>query len=118
MAADSYLLHQLLHYDATKLHVVVYCFGRDFAYLFDKRTRTVTIYAGENNIGRAMINLAGSGMKGYIIIDMARQLQEPSNDVVPSHEWGIIMLSSPNEDNFKSMGEAAECYQNHHELPR
>ncbi|RNE94842.1 retrotransposon hot spot (RHS) protein [Trypanosoma rangeli] len=103
MAAGSYLLHQLLHYDGTKLHVVVFCFGRDFAYLFDKRTRTVTIYKGESNIRGAMVNLARSGMKGYIIIDMARQFNEPSNDFVPSHEWGIIMLSSPNEDNFKSM---------------
>ncbi|RNE97991.1 retrotransposon hot spot protein (RHS) [Trypanosoma rangeli] len=111
MAAGSYLLHQLLHYDATKLHVVVFCFGRDFAYLFDKRTRTVTIYAGENNIGRAMINLAGSGMKGYIIIDMARQLQEPSNDVVSSPEWGIITLSSPHEDNFKAWTEQAEYWR-------
>ncbi|RNF09203.1 retrotransposon hot spot (RHS) protein [Trypanosoma rangeli] len=114
MAAGSYLLYQLLHYDATKLHVVVFCFGRGFAYLFDKRTRTVTIYVGESNIGRAMINLAGSGMKGYIIIDMAIHFQEPSNDVVPSPEWGIIMLSSPNEDNFKAWTEQAEYWRRMH----
>ncbi|RNE98379.1 retrotransposon hot spot (RHS) protein [Trypanosoma rangeli] len=72
MAADSYLLHQLLHYDATKLHVVVYCFGRDFAYLFDKSTQTVTEYRGGSNIRGVMVNLAGSGMKGCIIVDMAR----------------------------------------------
>ncbi|RNF01035.1 retrotransposon hot spot (RHS) protein, partial [Trypanosoma rangeli] len=108
MAAGSYLLYQLLHYDATKLHVVVYCFGRDFAYLFDKRTRTVTIYEGESNIRGVMVNLAGSGMKGYIIVDMARHFQEPSNDVVPSPEWGIIMLSSPNENNFKAWMEQAD----------
>ncbi|RNE95451.1 retrotransposon hot spot (RHS) protein [Trypanosoma rangeli] len=107
MAADSYLLYQLLHHDATKLHVVVFCFGRDFAYLFDRRARTVTEYEGGCNIGRAMINLARSGMKGYIIIDMARHFNEPSNDFVPSPEWGIIMLSSPNEDNFKQWAEQA-----------
>ncbi|RNE96208.1 retrotransposon hot spot (RHS) protein [Trypanosoma rangeli] len=105
MAAGSYLLYQLLRYDGTKLHVVVYCFGRNFAYLSDKRARTVTKYEGGCNIGRAMINLAGSGMKGYIIIDMARQFNEPSNDFVPSPEWGIIMLSSPHEDNFKACAE-------------
>ncbi|RNE96228.1 retrotransposon hot spot (RHS) protein [Trypanosoma rangeli] len=109
MAAGSYLLYQLLHYDATNLHVVVYCFGKGFAYLFDRRTRTVTIYEGGCNIRGVMVNLAGSGMKGYIIIDMARQLQEPSNDVVPSDEWGIIMLSSPNEDNFKQWAEQADA---------
>ncbi|RNE97420.1 retrotransposon hot spot (RHS) protein [Trypanosoma rangeli] len=107
MVAGSYLLHQLLHHDATKLHVVMYCFGRDFAYLFDKSTQTVTIYAGGCNIGRVMVNLAGSGMKGYIIIDMAIQFNEPSNDFVPSPEWGIIMLSSPNENNFKAWMEQA-----------
>ncbi|RNE95733.1 retrotransposon hot spot (RHS) protein [Trypanosoma rangeli] len=105
MAAGSYLLYQLLRYDGTKLHVVVYCFGRGFAYLFDKRTRTVTEYEGGCNIGRAMINLARSGMKGYIIIDMAIHFREPSNDFVPSPEWGIIMLSSPNEDNLKAWTE-------------
>ncbi|RNE95565.1 retrotransposon hot spot (RHS) protein [Trypanosoma rangeli] len=107
MAAGSYLLYQLLHYDATKLHVVVYCFGRDFAYLFDKSTQTVTIYEGESNIRGAMVNLAGSGMKGYIIIDMARHFQEPSNDFVPSPEWGMITLSSPHEDNFKQWAKQA-----------
>ncbi|RNE95793.1 retrotransposon hot spot (RHS) protein [Trypanosoma rangeli] len=107
MAAGSYLLYQLLHCDATKLHVVVYCFGRDFAYLFDRRTRTVTIYEGENNIGDVMVNKARSGMKGCIIIDMAIHFREPSNDVVPSDEWGIITLSSPHEDNFKAWTEQA-----------
>ncbi|RNE96133.1 retrotransposon hot spot (RHS) protein [Trypanosoma rangeli] len=107
MAAGSYLLQQLLHYDATKFHVVMYCFGRDFAYLFDKKTRTVTKYRGESNIDDVMVNLAGSGMKGYIIIDMAIHFREPSNDVVPSPEWGIIMLSSPNENNFKAWTEQA-----------
>ncbi|RNE97393.1 retrotransposon hot spot (RHS) protein [Trypanosoma rangeli] len=106
MAAGSYLLYQLLHYDATTLHVVMYCFGRDFAYLSDKRARTVTEYKGESNIGRVMINLARTGMKGYII-DMARHFQEPWNDVVPSPEWGAIILSSPHEDNFKQCAEHA-----------
>ncbi|RNE95015.1 retrotransposon hot spot (RHS) protein, partial [Trypanosoma rangeli] len=114
MAADSYLLHQLLHHDGTKLHVVVFCFGRDFAYLFDKRTRTVTIYEGESNIRGVMVNLAGSGMKGYIIIDMAIHFREPSNDVVPSPEWGIITLSSPHENNFKQWAEQAEYWRRMH----
>ncbi|RNE96254.1 retrotransposon hot spot protein (RHS) [Trypanosoma rangeli] len=54
-----------------------------------------------------MVNLARIGMKGYIIIDMARQLQEPSNDVVPSPEWGIITLSSPHENNLKAWAKQA-----------
>ncbi|RNE95661.1 retrotransposon hot spot (RHS) protein [Trypanosoma rangeli] len=107
MAADSYLLYQLLQHGATELHVVVYCFGRNFAYLFDNTARTVTIYEGGCNIGRVMVNLARSGMKGYIIVDMAIHFREPSNDVVLSHEWGAIMLSSPHEDNFKAWTEQA-----------
>ncbi|RNE95781.1 retrotransposon hot spot (RHS) protein [Trypanosoma rangeli] len=107
MAAGSYLLYQLLQHGATELHVVVYCFGRNFAYLFDNTARTVTIYEGESNIGRVMVNLARTGMKGYIIIDMAGQFNEPSDNVVPSHEWGIIMLSSPHEDNFKQWAKQA-----------
>ncbi|ESL05178.1 hypothetical protein TRSC58_07193 [Trypanosoma rangeli SC58] len=102
MAVGSYLLYQLLHYDAEKLHVVVYCFGKDFAYLFDKKARTVAEYEGVINIRRAMINLAESGMKGYIIIDMAKFTEEPAKNFVPSPEWGITMLSSPNENNFKA----------------
>ncbi|RNE97204.1 retrotransposon hot spot (RHS) protein [Trypanosoma rangeli] len=58
-----------------------------------------------------MINLATTEMKGYIIIDMARQFQEPSNDVVPSPEWGIIMLSSPHEDNFKQWAKQADAIE-------
>ncbi|RNE95275.1 retrotransposon hot spot (RHS) protein, partial [Trypanosoma conorhini] len=34
MAAGSYLLYRLLHYDAKKLQVVVYCFGGDLAFVF------------------------------------------------------------------------------------
>ncbi|ESL05911.1 retrotransposon hot spot (RHS) protein [Trypanosoma rangeli SC58] len=102
MAVGSYLLYQLLHYDAEKLHVVVYCFGKDFAYLFDEKARTVTEYRGESNISDVMINLARGGLKGYIIIDMARFFHEPPTNFVPSPEWGITMLSSPNENNFKS----------------
>ncbi|RNE99326.1 retrotransposon hot spot (RHS) protein, partial [Trypanosoma conorhini] len=36
MAAGSYLLHQMLRHDDTKLQVVVYCFGAGLAYVFDK----------------------------------------------------------------------------------
>ncbi|EKF28774.1 retrotransposon hot spot (RHS) protein, putative [Trypanosoma cruzi marinkellei] len=43
MAAGSYILYQLLHYDMDKIQVVVLCFG-DTAYVFDKTAQTVTIY--------------------------------------------------------------------------
>ncbi|PWV06163.1 putative retrotransposon hot spot protein (RHS) [Trypanosoma cruzi] len=43
MAAGSYLLYQLLHYDVEKLQVVVHCFGETM-YVFDKTTKIVTKY--------------------------------------------------------------------------
>ncbi|RNF21885.1 retrotransposon hot spot (RHS) protein [Trypanosoma cruzi] len=42
MAAGSYLLYQLLHYDAKKLPMVVHCFGGSTKYESDKITKTVT----------------------------------------------------------------------------
>ncbi|PWV10786.1 putative retrotransposon hot spot protein (RHS) [Trypanosoma cruzi] len=43
MAADSYLLYQLLHGDAEKLQVAVYSFGSQ-SFLFDKTTQAVREY--------------------------------------------------------------------------
>ncbi|PWU95732.1 putative retrotransposon hot spot protein (RHS,) [Trypanosoma cruzi] len=43
MAADSYLLYQLLHYDAEKLQMVAYRIA-ERTFLFDKTSRTVPAY--------------------------------------------------------------------------
>ncbi|RNF08650.1 retrotransposon hot spot (RHS) protein [Trypanosoma cruzi] len=45
MNAGSYLLYQLLHYDAEKLQLVVHCFGITM-YVFDKTIKAVTKYIG------------------------------------------------------------------------
>ncbi|EKF38609.1 retrotransposon hot spot (RHS) protein, putative, partial [Trypanosoma cruzi marinkellei] len=43
MAAGSYLLYHLLHYDAEKLQVVVHSFCGSTAYVFDRAAKTVSV---------------------------------------------------------------------------
>ncbi|PWU89538.1 putative retrotransposon hot spot protein (RHS,) [Trypanosoma cruzi] len=71
MAAGSYLLYQLPHCDVKKLQVVVHCFGRGDAHVFDKTSRTVTIYEGRGASKNVLGGLRQRGMKGYIICDVA-----------------------------------------------
>ncbi|ESS60550.1 putative retrotransposon hot spot (RHS) protein [Trypanosoma cruzi] len=66
MNAGSYLLYQLLHYDAEKLQVVVHCFGITM-YVFGKTAKTVTRYMGEIISESVLDGLRQRGMKGYVI---------------------------------------------------
>ncbi|PWU96076.1 putative retrotransposon hot spot (RHS) protein [Trypanosoma cruzi] len=99
MAASSYLLYQLLHYDVDKLQVVVHCFGED-AYVFDKTTKTVTEYMGNKTSENVLDGFRKSGMKGYIIYDVARKGTPPDTDFAPSTGWGMIVVSSPEVSNY------------------
>ncbi|RNE96289.1 retrotransposon hot spot (RHS) protein, partial [Trypanosoma conorhini] len=108
MAAGSYLLHQLLHYDDTKLQVVVYCFGAGLAYVFDKTNKTVAEYVDGKEIIILIKVLAGRGIRGYIIYDVDKKGQGPDGFPSPA-TWGFILLSSPNEDNFKSWGKQKDA---------
>ncbi|KAF8286245.1 putative retrotransposon hot spot (RHS) protein [Trypanosoma cruzi] len=97
--AGSYLLYQLLHYDAEKLQVVAYCFGETM-YVFDKTTKTVTKYKG-NIISESVLDgLWQRGMKGYIIYDVAKEGTPPDPDFAPSTGWGMIVVSSPKVSNY------------------
>ncbi|EKG00388.1 retrotransposon hot spot (RHS) protein, putative, partial [Trypanosoma cruzi] len=49
MNAGSYLLYQLLHYDAEQLPMVAYVIGSQ-SFLFDKITKTVSLYRGNPRI--------------------------------------------------------------------
>ncbi|RNC38556.1 retrotransposon hot spot (RHS) protein [Trypanosoma cruzi] len=99
MNAGSYLLYQLLHYDAEKLQVVVHCFG-ETAYVFDKTTKTVTKYVGNITSIVVLDGFWQRGIKGYIIYDVARKGTPPDTDFAPSSGWGMIVVSSPNLDNY------------------
>ncbi|RNC40355.1 putative retrotransposon hot spot (RHS) protein, partial [Trypanosoma cruzi] len=99
MAAGSYLLYQLLHCDVEKLQVVVHCFGITM-YVFDKTTKTVKKYVGEITSKNVLDGLWQRGVKGYIIYDVARKGTPPDTGFAPSSGWGMIVVSSPNLDNY------------------
>ncbi|EAN92185.1 retrotransposon hot spot (RHS) protein, putative, partial [Trypanosoma cruzi] len=63
MAAGSYLLYQLLHYDAEQLPMVAY-FIADRTFLFDKTTRVASVYKGDDSIFRIVSSFSGRGVKG------------------------------------------------------
>ncbi|EKF32022.1 retrotransposon hot spot (RHS) protein, putative [Trypanosoma cruzi marinkellei] len=95
MAAASYLLYQLLHYDAEKIQVVVHCFGEGEAYVFDKTTKTVTKYVGSEASENVVWSLSQRRMKGYIIYDRPSNMPQLPISFVPSTGWGTIVLASP-----------------------
>ncbi|RNC35433.1 putative retrotransposon hot spot (RHS) protein [Trypanosoma cruzi] len=99
MNAGSYLLYQLLHYDVEKLQVVVHCFGETM-YVFDKTTKTVTKYVGEITSIVVLGGLWQRGVKGYIIYDVTEKGTPPDTGFAPSTGWGMIVVSSPNLDNY------------------
>ncbi|PWV17597.1 putative retrotransposon hot spot protein (RHS) [Trypanosoma cruzi] len=114
MNAGSYLLYQLLHYDVEKLQVVVHCFGK-MTYVFHKINKTVTKYMG-NKISISVISsLWKSGMKGYIIYDVAKKGTPPDKEFAPCNGWGMIVLSSPkvtNYDEWENQLKAARIIMN------
>ncbi|EKG04372.1 retrotransposon hot spot (RHS) protein, putative, partial [Trypanosoma cruzi] len=108
MNAGSYLLYQLLHYDAEQLQVVVHCFGITM-YVFDKTAKTVTKYVGNEISIVVLCGLRQCGMKGYIIYDVARQGTPPDTGFAPSSGWGMIVVSSPNLDNYDKWEEQTKA---------
>ncbi|PWV07704.1 putative retrotransposon hot spot (RHS) protein [Trypanosoma cruzi] len=100
MAAGSYLLYQLLHYDVEKIQVVVHCFGGRDAYVFDKTTKIVTRYSDEDMCISELRNLRERGMKGYIIYDVAKKGTPPLRHFAPSTGWGMSVVSSPKATNY------------------
>ncbi|PWU86528.1 putative retrotransposon hot spot (RHS) protein [Trypanosoma cruzi] len=108
MNAGSYLLYQLLQYDVKKLQVVVHCFGITM-YVFDKTAKTVTKYVGNEISIVVLYGLRQCGMKGYIIYDVARQGTPPDTGFAPSSGWGMIVVSSPNVDNYDGWEEQVKA---------
>ncbi|EKG04927.1 retrotransposon hot spot (RHS) protein, putative, partial [Trypanosoma cruzi] len=103
VVAGSYLLYQLLHCDAEKLPVVLYVLGNE-TFLFEKASRTVTKYMDEFSIDRVFASLFLRGVNAYIIHDVAEGGRKPSH-ISTSRLWGMIVLSSPNLDNFSAWEE-------------
>ncbi|ESS62653.1 retrotransposon hot spot (RHS) protein [Trypanosoma cruzi Dm28c] len=115
MAAGSYLLYQLLHYDVEKLQMVVY-FIADRTFLFDKTSRTVSTYMGDFSDASFVRSLSDRGMKGYIIHDLAEPDDAPSDDL-PPRGWGMVLLSPPFERNYKEWVKWSDRHRNGYGLP-
>ncbi|CCD20610.1 hypothetical protein, conserved in T. vivax [Trypanosoma vivax Y486] len=112
LGCGSYLLYELLHYDAAKVPIVAY-FVRGSAYIFHKTgamAGQVVFYEEAKTAVSVMDEITADNMKveegqgisgkmdGYIIFDV-------SGAFVPYSEfllcrWGCIALSSPNTKNF------------------
>ncbi|RNC61336.1 putative retrotransposon hot spot (RHS) protein [Trypanosoma cruzi] len=73
MAAGSYLLYQLLHYDAEQLPVVVYSFGGSTTYEFDKKTKTVSVCMSSKISKDFLYDLWQCKMKWFIIYDVTEK---------------------------------------------
>ncbi|EKF98842.1 retrotransposon hot spot (RHS) protein, putative, partial [Trypanosoma cruzi] len=77
MAAGSYLLYQLLHYDVEQLPMVAYIIGSQ-SFLFDKITKTVSTYKGGPRIEDVVNIFSGRGFKGYCIYDATLACHQPA----------------------------------------
>ncbi|RNC46434.1 putative retrotransposon hot spot (RHS) protein, partial [Trypanosoma cruzi] len=100
VAAGSYLLYQLLHYDAEQIQVVVHCFGGGDAYVSDKATRAVTRCSDEDMCISESRSLRGHGRNVYIICDVAREGTPPLRHFAPTSGWGVIAVPSPKVANY------------------
>ncbi|EAN84350.1 retrotransposon hot spot (RHS) protein, putative, partial [Trypanosoma cruzi] len=99
MAAGSYLLYQLLHYDAELLPVVAYSFCGRKAYVFNKTTETVTRYMDMSMMIKAVKELSRRGMKGYIIYNVGGRLDTPS-PFLPPGGWGMLVVATPEKTSY------------------
>ncbi|PBJ70761.1 retrotransposon hot spot (RHS) protein [Trypanosoma cruzi cruzi] len=99
LAAGSYLLYQLLHYDAELLPVVVFFFCGSVAYVFNKTTETVTSYMNKSMMIKAVKELSLRGMKGYIIYEVGDRLDIPS-PFLPPGGWGMLLVATPETTSY------------------
>ncbi|PWU97673.1 putative retrotransposon hot spot (RHS) protein [Trypanosoma cruzi] len=99
MAAGSYLLYQLLHYDAELLPVVVFFASGREAYVFNKTAETVTSYLNKSMMIKAVKELSRRGMKGYIIYDVVYSLDIPS-PFLPPGGWGMLVVATPETTSY------------------
>ncbi|PWV08279.1 putative retrotransposon hot spot (RHS) protein [Trypanosoma cruzi] len=100
MAAGSFLLYQLLQYDAERLQMVVCFVGGSTTYVFNKTTQAVSVYMGRFSVEYAVDILSDRVVRGYVIRDAAEPDYRPSIDLSPSG-WGRIAVSPSNVRNYR-----------------
>ncbi|EKG08206.1 retrotransposon hot spot (RHS) protein, putative, partial [Trypanosoma cruzi] len=98
MNAGSYLLYQLLHYDVEQLPMVAYFIGSQ-SFLFDKITKTVSVYMDDPRIEDVVNIFSRRGVKGYCIYDVALASRQPPAGL-PCRGWGMIVVTSPNKNEY------------------
>ncbi|EAN89031.1 retrotransposon hot spot (RHS) protein, putative [Trypanosoma cruzi] len=99
MAAGSYLLYQLLHYDAEQLPMVAYVIGSQ-SFLFDKTTKTVSTYRDNPRIEDVVNIFFFRGVKGYCIYDATLACRQPSAGL-PCKGWGMIVVTPPDKNEYE-----------------
>ncbi|RNC33109.1 retrotransposon hot spot (RHS) protein [Trypanosoma cruzi] len=97
--AGSYLLYQLLHYDVEQLPMVAYFIGSQ-SFLFDKITKTVSVYMDDPRIEDVVNIFSRRGVKGYCIYDVALASRQPPAGL-PCKGWGMIVVTSPNKNEYE-----------------
>ncbi|RNF01186.1 putative retrotransposon hot spot (RHS) protein [Trypanosoma cruzi] len=99
MGAGSYLLYQLLHYDAEQLPMVAYVIGSQ-SFLFDKTTKTVSTYMDDPRIDDVVNIFSLRGVKGYCIYDVALASRQPPAGL-PCKGWGMIVVRPPDRNEYE-----------------
>ncbi|PWU88401.1 putative retrotransposon hot spot (RHS) protein [Trypanosoma cruzi] len=99
MAAGSYLLYQLLHYDVEQLPMVAYFIGSQ-SFLFDKTTKTLSTYRGDPGIEDVVNIFSLRGVKGYIIYDATLACRQPPAGL-PCRGWGMIVVTPPDKNEYE-----------------
>ncbi|EAN94606.1 putative retrotransposon hot spot (RHS) protein [Trypanosoma cruzi] len=99
LAAGSYLLYQLLHYDAEQLPMVAYVIGSQ-SFLFDKTTKTVSTYRDNPRIEDVVNIFFFRGVKGYCIYDATLACRQPSAGL-PCKGWGMIVVTPPDKNEYE-----------------
>ncbi|PWU99914.1 putative retrotransposon hot spot protein (RHS) [Trypanosoma cruzi] len=99
MNAGSYLLYQLLHYDAEQLPMVAYVVGSQ-SFLFDKTTKTVSTYRGDPRIEDVVNIFSLRGVKGYCIYDATLACRQPPAGL-PCRGWGMIVVTPPDKNDYE-----------------
>ncbi|EAN96544.1 putative retrotransposon hot spot (RHS) protein [Trypanosoma cruzi] len=99
MNAGSYLLYQLLHYDAEQLPMVAYVIGSQ-SFLFDKTIKTVSVYMGDPRIEDVVDIFSLRGVTGYIIYDAALAFRQ-TPACLPCKGWGMIVVTPPEKSEYE-----------------
>ncbi|PWV17605.1 putative retrotransposon hot spot (RHS) protein [Trypanosoma cruzi] len=99
MNAGSYLLYQLLHYDAEQLPMVAYVIGSQ-SFLFDKTIKTVSVYMGDPRIEDVVDIFSLRGVTGYIIYDAALACRQ-TPACLPCKGWGMIVVTPPDKKEYE-----------------